>query len=118
MLKIQNIQQNWNQEYGHKKAKKELQVSKIMLCYHQAPCSGWIITSIYACWSSSKGNLSHDSKAFKSKKTLATCKNLCCFLKDMVLIGVIWNSSSIDCIALLQLVVGGMEKVVTHFLVC
>jgi hypothetical protein len=36
----------------------------------------------------------------------------------MVLIGVIWNSSSIDCIALLQLVVGGMEKVVTHFLVC
>jgi hypothetical protein len=41
MLKIQNIQQSWNQEYGHKKAKDELQVSKKMKWYHQAPCIGW-----------------------------------------------------------------------------
>jgi hypothetical protein len=45
MLKTQNIQQSWNQECGHKKAKDELQISKKMKSYHQAPCSGWTITS-------------------------------------------------------------------------
>jgi hypothetical protein len=56
----------------------------------------------YACWSSSIWNPSHDLEASKSKKTLATCKNLFCFLEDMVLIGVIWKSSSIDCIVSLS----------------
>ncbi len=98
MLKIQNIQQNCNQEYGHRKAKDELHVSKKMKWYHQTPSNGWIIT-IYLCLLV----LFHKEpikwfRSFEVQKTLVTCKNLFCFLKDMVLIGVIRKSSSIDCI--------------------